>query len=71
MVVAGGCQPQGITAATSQSTESMGRDLVQTEAQWQAEDRAGQRRDDLRHGQPGSEGPLARAEGHVVRSAAV
>jgi hypothetical protein len=49
----------------------MGRDLVQTEAQWQAEDRAGQRRDDLRHGQPGSEGPLARAEGHVVRSAAV
>ena len=31
------------------------RDLVQTDAEWEAEDCAGQRGDDLRHGQPGSD----------------
>jgi hypothetical protein len=33
----------------------MGRDLEQTDAEWEAEDRAGQGGDDLRHGQPGSD----------------
>jgi hypothetical protein len=38
-----------------QATQVMGRDLEQTDAEWEAEDRAGQGGDDLRHGQPGSD----------------